>query len=159
LFSFVEAHQNQIQLAKALVAPQRLNPPEFPNIFSLYAHLLCSQSGDYRLEGARRLARDLSTEQSIPATEGELERAALLYSLRQSLKAGDLAVCEPLARRAFELVPEDTTQCVLHRWWVNQLIAASQDALADASTLAFRTPSSSSPPTFRTSVWISHCLA
>lgn len=137
LFSFVEAHQNQIQLASALVAPRRLDPPEFPNVTSLYAHLLCSKSSDHSLEGTRRLARDLATEQSIPATEGELERAALLYSLRQSLKAGDLALCEPLARRAFELVRVETTQCVLHRQWVNQLIAASQDALANAFTLEY----------------------
>jgi hypothetical protein len=137
LFSFVEAHQNQIHLAKALVAPRRLDPPAFPNVTSVYAHLLCSKSNDHSLEGARRLARDLAIEQSMPATEGELERAALLYSLGQYLKAGDLTVCEPLGRRAFELAREDTTQCVLHRKWVNQLIAAKQDGLADASTFAY----------------------
>jgi hypothetical protein len=133
LFSFVEAHQSQIQLAKALLAPRRLDPPEFPNVSTLYAHLLCSKSSDYSLESACRLVRDLATEQTIPATEGD--------------------------RRAFELVPEDTTQCVLHRKWVNQLIAAKQDGLADASTLVSRTPFKFFTANFRTSIWISRCLA
>jgi Domain of unknown function (DUF4375) len=137
LFSFVEAHQNHIQLAKALVTPRRPEASTFPNVSSLYAHLLCSKSTDHSLEGARRLAHDLAQGQSIPATQVELEGAAVLYAFHHALKAGDPAGCEPLARRAFELMREETIQSVLHRKWVNQLIAASQDALADASTLTY----------------------
>jgi hypothetical protein len=137
LFSFVEAHQDKIQLAGASPAPRQRRSSTFLNISKLYAALLRSQQADHTLDAARCVAEDLAHKQAIPATASELDGAAVLYSLDQALKAGNLDACEPLALLAFDLVREHTMQCVLHKDWIHQLIASSQGDLADAATLTY----------------------
>jgi hypothetical protein len=137
LFRFLEAQQDKIQLASASSAPRQTRSSTFLNISKLYAGLLHAQQTDYTLEWTRSAAEDLARKQAIPATASELDGAAVLYSLDQALKAGDLDACEPLALLAFDLVREHTMQGVLHKDWIHQLIASSQGELADAATLAY----------------------
>ena len=149
LFHFIETHQDEIQLAQASVPRPQKKTSAFPNVSRLYAQLLCSKQREYCLESARQLAEDLAQQHSIPAADYELEGAAVLYSLHCSLQAEDLDACEPLALLAFDLARDHTMQGVLHRDWINQLIAASQDELADAATLAYLEYLKSSDPSSR----------
>jgi hypothetical protein len=137
LFGFVEAHQHEIRLEKVSIPPPRRETAGHPNIGQLFVHLKFTPSTDRSLEGVRRLAEELAAERSIPATGAEVEGAAVLYLFARLLRAGDLALCEPLASRAFELTREETIHSILHRKWVCQLISASQAERADASTLAY----------------------
>jgi hypothetical protein len=148
LIDFLEAHQDRIQLAKVSAA-RRGKTSAFLNVSKLYSQLLCVQNTDYSLEWVRCLAEDLAQKQAIPVTESELDGAAVLYALDRSLKGGDLAACEPLALLAFDLMRDHTMQSVLHRDWVNQLIAASQEELADTATLAYLDYLRNSDPALR----------
>jgi hypothetical protein len=136
LFGFVEAQQSRIQLAKASLPPPR-RPAKRSNTSKLYVHLRCAKSTDHSLDAVRQLARELAVRDSIPATEGEIEGAAVLYAFRCAVDAGDLAACELLAPRAFELMREDTLHCVHHRDWAEKLIGASKHEAADAATLVY----------------------
>jgi hypothetical protein len=107
------------------------------NASRVYTSLICTKRSDLTLDSALGLARELARQESIPATDAELEGGAVQYLLRCSLRAGDLAACELLAARAFELMREDTTHCVQHREWVQLLLAASRCGLADAVTLEY----------------------
>jgi hypothetical protein len=149
LFSFVEAHQDKIELAGASPAPRQTRSSTFLNISKLYAGLIQAHQTDYTLEWTRSVAEDLARKQAIPATASELDGAAVLYSLDQALKAGDLDACEKLALLAFDLVREHTMQGVLHKDWIQQLIASSQEELADAATLAYLEFLKNSDPTVR----------
>jgi hypothetical protein len=135
LFAFVEEHQSQFQLVRRSVPP-RQPKPELGRASKLYVHLICSK-GELGLDGARQLAQEYARQESIPATEAEIEGAVVQYAFRGALYARDLASCELLAPRLFELMHEDTTHCVLHRQWVEQLLEASNHEAADASTLRY----------------------
>jgi hypothetical protein len=149
LFRFVEANQEKIQLAAASAGPRPRRTSSFLNVSKLYSHLLSSQQTDFSLEWIRYVAEDMAKKQAIPATDEDLDAAAVLYALDQSLKTGDLDACEPLALLAFDLAREHTMQGVLHRDWINQLIAASQDELADAATLTYLEYLKNSDPSLR----------
>jgi hypothetical protein len=141
LFTFVEAHQDRIQLVKASLPP----PPKLPELatavklFTYLEHVkyTLTPPRDLTLDEARHWAAKLSRELSIPATDDEREGAAVLYVFSYLLRGDDLAACEPLAKSAFELMREHTNHCVLHRKWVLKLIAASQRELADHWALAY----------------------
>ena len=137
LFAFIEAHRNEIELARSPVPRRRTEPFEVPTVTKLYAHVLLSRTSTQNLADARQLVKELAQREDIAATELEVEGAAALYALRCCLKTGDLSACEPLAQRAFELLREDTTQSVLRREWVIKLIGASQAERADAATLEY----------------------
>jgi hypothetical protein len=136
LFEFVEAHQDRIQLVKVSVPPRPARR-KLDNASKLYISLGCSKNTDHSLDGARRLARELALQDSIPANDAEIEGAAVLYTLRCSLAAGDLDACETLAPRAFELMREGTAHVVVHHRWVEQLIDGSKHESADAATFAY----------------------
>jgi hypothetical protein len=148
LLNFLEAHQDRIQLTRATAA-RRGKSSAFLNVSKLYSQLLCVQNTDYSLEWVRCLAEDLAQRQAIPVTESELDGAAVLYALDRSLKEGDLDACEPLALLAFDLMRDHTMQSVLHRDWIMQLIAASQEELADTATLAYLDYLRNSDPSLR----------
>lgn len=137
LFSFVEAHQGQIRLVKASLPPRRPPAPTLDNASILYIHLAFSKKTGLSLDDARHLTQELARQNSIPATDAELEGASVLHAFRCSLRARDFAACELLAPRAFELMRENTVHCMLHRDWMGRLIGASKQELADASTLAY----------------------
>ena len=80
---------------------------------------------------------NLARKEAIPVNDLEIEGASVLYALRHSLHAGDLAATESLAPRAFELMRTSTAHCNHHRDWVSQLIGAGRYGLADASALAY----------------------
>ncbi len=136
LFRFVEAHQDQIQLIKASLPPR---PPvkQLGNASKVYIRLLLAKKNTPGLEAARQLARELAAKDSIPATDAELESAAVQHAFNCSLRAGDFAACETLAPRAFELMRGDPLHSVLQRKYAEQLIGASRRELADATALAY----------------------
>ena len=136
LFSFVEAHQDQIQLIQGTQPPVRLSRRKPSNASKLYDLFTTKESG-LSLDGLRQLAQELARQHSIPVTDTELEGAAVLYAFDRSLDAGDLTACEVLAPRAFELMREEPMYVILHRKWVEQLMGTSQHEPADASTLAY----------------------
>jgi len=136
LFDFVQAHQDQIQLIKASLPP-RQPLKKLGNASMLHIHLSLTKSADLNLEGLRLLARELARKNSIAATDTEVEGAVVLHAFRRSLRSGDLAACEPLAPLAFELMRDDALHCGSHRDWVEQLIGASKQDLADAAALAY----------------------
>ena len=149
LFRFVEANQEKIRPVGVSAAPRPRRTSSFLNVSKLYSMLLSSQQTDFTLEWIRYVAEDMAQKQAVPATEADLDAAAVLYALDQNLKAGDLDACERLALLAFDLARDHTMQGVLHRDWINQLIAASQDELADAATLAYLEYLKSSDPSSR----------
>ena len=139
LFSFIEAHQDQIQLVQGTQPPVRLSRRKPSNASKLYDRLRSTRKeSGLNFDGVSELARELARENSIPVTDTELQGAAVLYAFDRSLEAGDLTACEVLAPHAFELMREEAPMYViLHRKWVEQLIGASRNELADASTLAY----------------------
>jgi hypothetical protein len=138
LFNFVEAHQDQVQLIKGTQPPVRLALGELSNASKLYISLRFPKKPALSLDGVRQLAQELARQDSIAATDTEIEAAAVVYAFDRSLHAGDLTACEVLAPRAFELMREEEPMyVVLHRKWVEQLMGASQQEMADASTLAY----------------------
>lgn len=142
LFRFIETHQDRIQLVKASIPPREPRPKAGEvNAIKLYVRLLLGKHlrkhKGLNLDEIRDLARKFAQEDSIPATEAEIEGVSALYALHCSLNAGDLAACELVAPRAFELMREDTTQSVLHRKWVLQLIDAGQHERADDATVTY----------------------
>jgi len=149
LFHFVELNQDRIRLAGFSAAARPRRTSSFLNVSKLYSMLLKSQQTDFTLEWIRYVAEDMAQKQAIPATDADLDAAAVLYALDQNLKAGDLDACEPLALLAFDLARDHTMQGVLHRDWINQLIAASQDELADAATLTYLEYLKNSDPSSR----------
>ena len=149
LFHFVEANQERIRLASVSAAPRPRRTSSFLNVSKLYSMLLNSQQTDFTLEWIRYVAEDMAQKQAVPASDADLDAAAVLYALDQNLKAGDLDACEPLALLAFDLARDHTMQGVLHRDWINQLIAASQDELADAATLTYLEYLKNSDPSLR----------
>jgi hypothetical protein len=136
LFNFVEAHQDQIPLVKASLPPR---PPrnKLGNASRVYIRLSLAKKTVLDLDAARQLARELAAKDSIPATDAELEGAAVQHAFNSALGAGHFAACETLAPRAFELMREDPLHSVLHRKYVEKLIGASKLELADATTLAY----------------------
>ncbi len=149
LFRFVEANQEQIQLAGAAAAPRQRRTSSFLNVSKLYSMLLKTQQTDFSLDWIRYVAEDTAQKQAIPATGADLDAAAALYALDQNLKAGDLDACEPLALLAFDLARDHPMQGELHREWIQQLIVASQDELADAATLTYLEYLKNSDPCLR----------
>ncbi len=137
LFRFIEAHQARIQLVKPAHSVQPRPKTALSAAATLYIHLLVTRKTGLNLDGIRQLARQLAAQNSITTTETDIEGAAVLYAFHGALHADDLAACELLAPRALELMREDTAHCILHRRWVEKLIAAARLDLADASALAY----------------------
>lgn len=136
LFAYIEAHQDRIQLVRATVPP-RERIPQLGNAAKLFLHLRLAKQPGLTLDGARQLAREYAKQQSLAATEAEVEGAAVLFAFFSAIRARDLAAAAPLAQPAFELMHEDTTHSILRRAWVVQLIDAAKLDLADASTRAY----------------------
>jgi uncharacterized protein DUF4375 len=136
LFRFVEAHQDQIQLVKASLPPR---PPrkKLGNASRIYVRLSLAKKTVLTLDDARQLARELAARDSIPATDAELEGAAVQHAFNCALGTADFAACEALAPRVFELMREDPLHSVLQRKYVEKLIEASRLEQADASMLTY----------------------
>jgi hypothetical protein len=136
LFNFVEAHQDQIQLVKASLPP-RPQRKKLGNASRVYVRLSLAKKTGVTLDDARQLARELAAKDSIPATDAELEGAAVQHAFNCALGAADFAACETLAPRVFELMREDPLHAVLQRKYAEKLIEASKLEPADASTLTY----------------------
>jgi Domain of unknown function (DUF4375) len=137
LFDFVGVHQNQIQLRKGSQGPRRRIKLEKFNRTKLGVYLTTSKKKTFSLDEARKLAREIAEQNAIPASEAELEGAAVLYAFGCAVRDGNLSACEVLAVPAFELMRDDTSHCILQRDWVKQLIDAGQLIRADAVTLSY----------------------
>ena len=137
LFKFIEAHQDNIQLVKGSKPPFELKLPKRSNASRLCTHLTFTKLQGLTLDELRQSAREVARQKSIDATEADIEAALSLYRFERSLRAGDMAACEALAPRAFELMRDDTMHCVHHKQWVLRLIEKARFELADRSTLYY----------------------
>jgi hypothetical protein len=138
LFEFVEAHQDQIRLIKASL-PKRWRPKvTIDHASTLYWHLvLLKKKEGMTLESARQIAKDYAGTAAIPATDAEIERAAILFAFGRAVQNGDLAACEELAPGAFELARENPMHCIQYFKWVEQLLGVTKQPAADAWTLRY----------------------
>ena len=137
MFNFIEAHQNNIQLRKGTKPPFSLKLREPSNASSLCTSLRFAKLQGHSLDELRDPAREVARKKSIPASDEEIDAALTLYLFSRSLRAVDMAACELLAPKAFELMRDDTMHCVLHKEWVLRLIREARSELADTSTLYY----------------------
>ena len=137
LFEFIETHQSNIQLQKGSKPPFELKRPRRSNAARLSTSLSFAKLPDVTLEQLREPARELARQESIDATDADLDAALTLYLFDRSLRKDEIAACELLAPEAFKLMREDTTHCILHKKWVLRLISDSRLELADTSTLYY----------------------
>ncbi|HWC97332.1 MAG TPA: DUF4375 domain-containing protein [Candidatus Sulfopaludibacter sp.] len=132
LFRFVEAHQEQIQLVKALLPPKP-KLQEISTASKLYIRVSLLRRDAPTLEAAREITR----QNSEGASEQDIEAVAALFAFAHAVKAGDLAACEQAAPLALQLMSGDTSHCILQRRWAELAIAASRWGTADAATLTY----------------------
>lgn len=137
LFSFVETHQNNIQLMKGSKPAVQWRPAKRSNAVTLSTYLQFAKLPALTLDELREPAREVARQNSISATNEEIEAALTLYLFGRSLRTNDMAACEILAPRAFELIRDDTVHCILHKKWVLRLIRDGRLELADTSTLYY----------------------
>jgi hypothetical protein len=135
LLHFIEVHQENIRLTKVSVDPPLR--PRHSNVAKLCDQLLISRTAVRTLEEVREVARGLMASHSIPATERDVDAAAHLYLLGRFIVERDVDACQPLARAAFELAPEETWFSVRLAAWVTKLINASRLTQADQATLDY----------------------
>ena len=137
LFDFIEAHQHNIWLRKGTRAPFEWKPPKRSNSGTLCTYLQFAKLDGVTIDELRQPALDVALQNSITVNDAEIEAALTLYLFGRSLGGDDTAACELLAPRAFELMRDDTTHCVLHKKWVLRLILEGKLELADTSTLYY----------------------
>lgn len=138
LFSFIEEHQNRIVLSRTDDYPRHPIPQKLSNVSRLYIGLVTwKKDWNPGLEEARQVAEQLARKEGLPATEAEIEGAAVLHVLERSTHAGDLGNAEYLAVRAFELMRDEPMHTVVHRSLVHRLIQTGRVNLADAMTLKY----------------------
>ena len=137
LFNFIEAHQHNIQVRKVTTASIEWKPPKRSNAAELYTSLKFAKLHDVTLDELRQPAREIARQNSITVNDAEIEAALTLYLFGRSLRADDIAACELLAPKAFELMRDDTAHCVLHKKWVLRLILEGKVELADTSSLYY----------------------
>jgi len=135
LFAFADAHASEIDL-KPVAVPPRPKSLGYTNVSLLELRLHYAPTADYSFDSVRRLAVGLAAKVR-GITAAEIDGATYLYLFGRSVSANDFAACEALASRAFELAWEDTTHCVVHKWWIERLIADGQTARADSAALQY----------------------
>jgi hypothetical protein len=135
LFRFVEQHQDRIQTGK----PARL--PETPRSLRdyLYNSINMARRPGTDVAALSQLCRDLAAKESIPATEADIEAAAVLYAFDRAVYSEDLAFSESLAPRALELLHASSYHTALPRKWAGLLLSQSRPEMADQAVLTYLT--------------------
>jgi hypothetical protein len=138
LLEFIVEHQDRIQLIRTDDYPRFPAKKELSNASKLEVHLRFWKKGwTPSLEEARQTAAEIARNVHIPATDVEIEGAAVLYVFSRAIRSGDLALGESLAPRAFELRNEDPTHVIVYRDWVQLLLKSECPDSADAAELAY----------------------
>jgi Domain of unknown function (DUF4375) len=137
LLKFIVEQQHRIQLIRTTDYPRLPVVGKLSNASKLHIHLFLKKSWNPSLEEARQVAGELARKNGIPATDTDMEAAAVLYPFGRAVRKGDLASCQLLAPRSFELMHDDTTHNILHRDWVKLLLQAGQPESADEATLLY----------------------
>ena len=136
LFPFIEAHQSQIQLVRGTQPPIKPVRHKRSNAAKLSTYLSFKKT-DPSLENLRLVAREVAKERDIPATDQDIEAAAVMNVFERSLTSGDMEAAERSAIPALEMMREDTWHSVLHKKWVKKLIEAGRFELADTTTFVY----------------------
>jgi Domain of unknown function (DUF4375) len=140
LFAFVVAEQENIQLTRTQDYPRLPTRVEASAAMTLRNSLMFWKRGwNPTLDEAQGIARRIAQVKSIPATDADIEGAAVLYCFGQARRSGDLDPGLVLADRAFELMRNEVVHEVEHKAWVEVLIAQCQLEKADQATLDYLT--------------------
>ena len=137
LFAFLEANQDKIALERTTVPPRPKKRGARPDIIKLKVNLQSTPMTDLSFDCVRLVTLELASQHAIEATSDEIDATVNMYLFDLALRSNNLAACEPVALKTFDLNKEDTMQCVYHRDYVNQLIAAGNHLLADSFTLMY----------------------
>ena len=135
LFAFVTAVQEKIRTDDYPQLPARKEPS---NATKLYHSLLFwKRAWNPTLEEAQDVARKIARVRAIPATDIDIDGAAVRYCLSRAAQSGDLERGEALADRAFELMRDEPIHGVEHKRWVEALIAGGRSEKADQAALHY----------------------
>lgn len=138
LVRFIVAEQAKIQ------APRTEDYPRFPkrkersNASRLQSSLVFWKRGwNPNFEEVINAAKTIAREKPIHATETEVRGAALLYYLTRISRSGELNGSEALAREAFVLMRDEPSHIVVHRNWIEAMLAQGNAATADEHSVVY----------------------
>ena len=138
LLEFVESNRGQFTLEKTFVPPREIVRGA-TQAGRISLALRFAPHTDFSYAAVRDLAAKLSVENGIGGSEQDLEGGVSMHLFGHAIETGDLDTCQVFGARAFELTWEDTSHCVLHKQWVEKLLAAGHDPRADEAALQYLT--------------------
>jgi Domain of unknown function (DUF4375) len=138
LFGFVVTEQDKIQLTRTDDYPQIL-PLREPSIAAKLSNSLWfwKRGWNPTSEEAQTVVRKIAQVRGLPATESDIEVAAVLYCFGKATRSGDLERGEVLVERAVELTRNEPVHQIEHKALVEALIEQKRTDKADQATLDY----------------------